>query len=61
MVYKAYKLDRSINQEVISETCIVKNIAELRESILSSPRLQEFTRVEYGRRSYTLSDIYAGR
>lgn len=61
MVYKAYKLDRNINQEVISETCIVKNKVELREAILSSPRLQEFTRVQYGNKSYTLSDIYAGR
>ncbi len=61
MNYKAYKLDHSINKEVLSEVSSVKNKKELRESILSSPRLQEFTRVEYGRKSYTLSDIYVGR
>lgn len=52
MIYIAYKLDRNINKEVISETCSVKNKIELREAVLSSPRLQEFTCIEYGRSEF---------
>lgn len=61
MIYKAYKIDRTINEEVICECFKVSNKKEMRKEVLSSPRLQEFTKIEYGRKTYSLSDIYAGR
>lgn len=39
-------------------TALAKNKAEARELILSDKRMQEIKTIEYGKKIYTLSDVY---
>lgn len=59
MNYHAYKKENG-RLELI-EVRKVKNKLEMREKLLTSKNLHLIEKVEYGRRSYTMSDVYAGR
>ena len=59
MNYKAY--GNRYGQEEILVVGSAKNKKEMREKILNHRALQVFSRIEYGKKSYSLSDIYAGR
>ncbi len=38
-----------------------KNKKEVREKVLNHQAMQVISRIEYGKKSYSMSDIYAGR
>jgi len=59
MNYKAY--GNSYGKETLLAAGSAKNKAKMRERILNHRALQIFSRVEYGKKSYSMSDIYAGR
>ncbi len=59
MNYKAY--GNRYGQEDLLVIGFAKNKKAMQEIILNHKALQVISRVEYGRKSYSMSDIYAGR
>lgn len=59
MNYKAY--GNSYGKEDLLVVGSAKNKKEMREIILNHRALQVISRVEYGKKSYSMSDIYTGR
>jgi len=55
MNYKAYEKDNLII------TGKARNKKEMRVIILNHRAMRTITKVEYGKKNYTMSDIYAGR
>ena len=53
MIYKAYD-----HEGRILETCKVKSKADARGEILSSKQLHDIARIEYGKKQYTISQVY---
>ena len=59
MNYKAF--GNRYGQEEMLVIGSATNKKDMREKILNHQGLQVFSRVEYGKKSYSISDIYAGR
>lgn len=59
MHYRVYT--QEYGQERLILTGSARNKEEMREIILNHKNKALFTRIGYGKRSYTVSDIYAGR
>lgn len=61
MNYKAYTKSITTGDEVLNFTGKVRNKTDLRALILKHPLLAFISKVSYGKKDYTISDIYAGR
>ena len=59
MYYSALRNNNGYDETVTSGKA--KNKEELRNIILNHKSMQEFTKVRYGKKFYSMSDIYAGR
>jgi hypothetical protein len=59
MEYKAY--GNRNGEENLLVVGSAKSKKEMRKRILTHWALRVFSRVEYGKKSYSLSDVYAGR
>ena len=60
--YKAYGKNMvSEGQEIILFIGQARNKEHMRHIILDHKQMQNVSRVAYGKREYTMSDIYAGR
>lgn len=60
--YKAYGRNLLTDgEEIILSIGEAKNKKHLREIILNHKNLQNFSKVAFGRKEYSISDIYAGR
>lgn len=59
MNYKIY--GNNYGKEDLLVVGKAKNKKDLREKVLNHQGMMVFSRVEYGKKSYSLSDIYAGR
>ena len=60
--YKAYGKNLITDgKEIVLRIGEARNKEHLRAIILNHECLQDFTKVAFGKREYTISDIYAGR
>jgi hypothetical protein len=59
MNYLAYRSNYGVDE--IAVVGKAKNKSDMRSIILNHKSMQEFIKVRFGKKFYTMSDIYAGR